>query len=233
MKNVLFFENKSLNLLIMRFTYFIFLLFSVSTGLFSQDCKQGTLKESIYESMELDSVYLIDIDFRIKYYAKLSKEILPKYSMLKSQIKEEIKNSDLEKIQEIAILYDNTRKILLNEIKESQRRIYQDVNAYSKLNSILIFETLDLFPDSYALLTNKSRVGNQLKDQEYQLILNIFSNYEHLLQENNDCINSLFNEMSQSKKELNIIEIFQNTGNKIKSETRQGNLIDLLIWAIN
>ena len=217
----------------MKFTYFIFLLFSMCTGLFSQDCQKSTLTESLNERMELDSVYLMDIDFRIKYYAKLSKEILPKYGMLKSQIKEEIKNSDLEKIQEIATLYDDTRKLILNEVKGNQRKFYQDVLAYSKLNSILIFETLDLFPDSYALLTNKSRIGNQLKDSEYQLILTIFSNYEHLLQENNDCIDSFFHEMSQSKKELNIIEMFQNTGNKTESETRQGNLIDLLIWAIN
>lgn len=217
----------------MKYTYFIFLLFSSYTGLFSQDCEKSTLTEALYERMELDSVYLIDIDYRIKYYAKLSKEILPKYSILKNQIRKEIKNSDLAKIREIANLYYNTQKLVLDEIKGTQKRVYKDVLAFSKLNSILVMETLVLFPDSYAMLTNKSRIGNQLKDQEYQLITNIFSSYEYLLQDNNECINGFFNEMKESKKELNIIDIFQNTGIKTETETRQGHLIDLLIWSVN
>ena len=39
-------------------------------------------------------------------------------------------------------------------------------------------------------------------------------------------------EMNNYKSELEIIDIYQNTGNKTEEETKRADLIDLLIWSL-
>ena len=147
------------------------------------------------------------------------------------EINNELKQTDKEIVLEISKSYDNNRKEYLNEFKQTQSRLYKNALAYSNINTLMIFETLDAFPDSYAILLNKTMVKSRAKDRDIVLIDQIFDNYKGILLLKSDCIRKMKSEIAKSKSEFKIMDIFQNTGNKAQEERTKAELIDLLIWA--
>lgn len=117
----------------------------------------------------------------------------------------------------------------LAEAKENQKEIYNGVAAYSKLNTIILFETLDIFPDSYAIIFN---LVNKLKEKDKILFNKIYQKYSMILFESIDCYMEMKLEINKTKKKFGILDINQNKGNKTIYDAKKADLIDLLIWSL-
>ncbi|MFS4491456.1 hypothetical protein [Maribacter sp. 2308TA10-17] len=203
----------------------------LSINLFAQNCPKPNISKELEIRISTDSIYKQDVQFRIEYYAKLSKVILPKYFGLKDLIRQKIEIEDKEKVKELAKSYEQNRIEYLNEIKENQLVKYQDALGYSNLNTLLIFETLSLFPDSYAMLFNNTVLNSKANAKDKILIDQLHLKYSNVLTENSDCIKDMIMDIKTSKKEFKIVEIFQNAGNRAKVDEAKTKLINLLIWA--
>ena len=83
----------------------IIFIFSTSFS-FSQECGKYELPTELIQRKVNDSVYKKGIEQRIEYFSILNKEILPKYSDLKTQVLNKIDNSDIKKIFELKNTYD-------------------------------------------------------------------------------------------------------------------------------
>lgn len=209
----------------------IIFIFSISFS-FSQECGKSELSTELIQRKVNDSVYKKGIELRIEYFSILNKEILPKYSDLKNQVLNTIDNSDLKEILELKNTYDNNRLEYLTEMKETQARVFNNVTAYGKIYTIILFETLDVFPDSYAMIFNASVINSRIKGRDKILMNRIYEKYSTKLSEFITCFQQMKSEMNTSKSELEIIDINQNTGNKTEEETKKADLIDLLIWSL-
>jgi hypothetical protein len=199
---------------------------------FSQECGKSELSTELIQRKLNDSIYKKDVEQRIKYFSILNKEILPKYSDLKTQVLNTIDNSDLKEIVELKNTYDNNRLKYLTEMKETQARVSNDVTAYSKINTIILFETLDVFPDSYAMIFNPAVITSRIKERDNILMNRINEKYSMKLSEFTTCFQQMKSEMNTYKSKLEIIDINQNIGNKTEKETKKTDLIDLLIWSL-
>tara|TARA_R110002020_G_scaffold73623_1_gene188891 strand:- start:2324 stop:2977 length:654 start_codon:yes stop_codon:yes gene_type:complete len=209
----------------------LFFIFSISFS-FSQECGKSELSTDLIQRKANDSVYKKSIEQRIDFFAILNKEILPKYSDLKTQVLNSIENSDLNEILELKTTYDNNRIEYLTEMKETQARVFSDVTAYGKIYTIILFETLDVFPDSYAMIFNSTVINSRIKGRDKILMNRIYEKYSTILSEFNTCFQQMKSEINNFKSELEIIDINQNTGNKTEEETKKADLIDLLIWSL-
>ena len=209
----------------------IIFTFSISFS-FSQECGKSELSTELIQKKVNDSVYKKGIEQRIEYFSILNKEILPKYSGLKNEVLNSIENSDLKEILELKKTYDNNRLEYLIEMKETQSRIFSDVTAYGKIYTIILFETLDVFPDSYAMIFNSTVINSRIKGRDKILMNRIYKKYSTKLYEFSSCFQQMKSEMNNFKSELEIIDINQNTGNKTEEETKKADLIDLLIWSL-
>ncbi len=209
----------------------LILLFAVNF-IFAQDCGKSELSIAINQKKDLDSIYKKDIEKRIEYFAILNKEILPKYSSLKNQILNSIENSDLKEILEIKNVYDQNRLAYLTEMKETQNRVYDNVTAYSRLNTIILFETLDTFPDSYAIIFNSSLINTKVRERDLVNMNRINVKYSKKLFEFSKCFQLMKSEINSAKYELGIKDIFQNAGNKTVEDTVKTDVINLLIWSL-
>ncbi|MFS4481881.1 hypothetical protein ACKGJY_02605 [Hyunsoonleella sp. 2307UL5-6] len=196
---------------------------------FSQECKKSELSEYLVQKKISDSIYKIDVKQRIEFYAVLSNDILPKYSDLKKSTISKIDYADLEQISQLKSIYDENRLNYLAEAKENQKEIYNGVAAYSKLNTIILFETLDIFPDSYAIIFNPL---NKLKEKDKILFNKIYQKYSMLLFESVDCYMEMKLEINKTKKKFRVLDINQNKGNKTIYGAKKADLIDLLIWSL-
>ena len=206
----------------------IIFIFSISFS-FSQECGKSELSTELIQRKVNDSVYKKGIEQRIEYFSILNKEILPKYSDLKTQVLNTIDNFDLKEILELKNIYDNNRLEYLTEMKETQARVFNNVTAYGKIYTIILFETLDVFPDSYAMIFNATIINSRIKGRDKILMNRIYEKYSAKLSKFIICFQQMKSEMNTSKSELEIIDINQNTGNKTEEETKKADLIDLLI----
>ena len=120
----------------------------------------------------------------------------------------------------------------MNKFQETQRIRYHNTLAYNNLNTILIFETLSIYPDSYAILMNESILNSKINTRDKFLIDQLFSKYEYLLIDNEKTISKMQIQITKSKSQLKIVDIFQNTENKTDKDIAKSKLIDLLIWSI-
>lgn len=209
----------------------IIFIFSISFS-FSQECGKSELSTELIQRKVNDSVYKKGIEQRIEYFSILNKEILPKYSDLKTQVLNTIDNFDLKEILELKNIYDNNRLEYLTEMKETQARVFNNVTAYGKIYTIILFETLDVFPDSYAMIFNATIINSRIKGRDKILMNRIYEKYSAKLSKFIICFQQMKSEMNTSKSELEIIDINQNTGNKTEEETKKADLIDLLIWSL-
>jgi hypothetical protein len=199
--------------------------------MFAQNCPEPIISKELEIKISTDSIYKQDVQFRMEYYAKLSKMILPKYFGLKKLIKQKVEVEDRTKIEELAKSYEQNRVEYLEEFKKSQLGKYQNALGYSNLNTLLIFETLNLFPDTYAILLNKTFSNSRAKAKDEILIDQLYSTYNDILTRNLDCVKDMTTDIKNAKKEFKIVEIFQNTGNRTEEDTAKTALINLLIWA--
>ncbi|GGG36284.1 hypothetical protein GCM10011344_41450 [Dokdonia pacifica] len=179
-----------------------------------------------------DTIYKLDVNNRIEYFNILSKIILPDYFDLKKKINNTIKAEDKIKVEKIIKSYNQKSIYYLNKFQETQRIRYQNTLAYNNLNTILIFETLSIYPDSYAILMNESILNSKINIKDKFLIDQLFSKYEYLLTDNEKTISKMQIQITKSKSQLKIVDIFQNTGNKTDKDIAKSKLIDLLIWSI-
>jgi len=210
----------------------LLLIFQVcATSLIGQHCGKTNVSAELELKIKTDSIYKNDVRFRTEYYVKLTKSILPKYFGLKENIQQKLKPEDSAILENITTSYENNRSAYLSEFQETQFKVYQNTLAYSNLNTLLIFETLNAFPDSYALLLNKSALNSKAKEKDILVINQLYSKYKSILAENTDCITEMKNEISIAKSELNIVDVLQNTGNVSLDEKSKAELMDLLIWA--
>ena len=200
------------------------------TSSFSQNCTNTQLSKVLMDKKVNDSVYKFDIQQRIEYYSTLSKEILPKYFKLKTEVLNVVKNSDLKDVLEFKEVYDRYRLGYLSQMRNNQKRLYKNVNAYSKLNSIILFETLDVFPDSYAIIFNSH--FNDKKEYYETLRNKVYKNYNQKLKEFKYCFNQMKLEMKKEKTKLSIVEVGQNKGFKTKEDSEKSDLLDFLIWVL-
>lgn len=205
----------------------------LSVNMFAQNCPEPNISRELEIKITTDSIYKQDVQFRMEYYAKLSKMILPKYFGLKKLIKQKVEVEDRTKIEELAKSYEQNRVEYLEEFKKNQLSKYQNTLGYSNLNTLLIFETLHLFPDTYAILLNKTIFNSRAKTKDEILIDELYSKYYDILSKNSDCIKDMTLDIKNAKKEFKIVEIFQNTGNRTEEHTAKTELINLLIWAEN
>lgn len=209
----------------------IIFIFSISF-LFSQECGKSELSTELIQRKVNDSIYKKGVEQRIEFFATLNKDILPKYADLKSQILDSIDNSDLKEILELKHTYDKNRLEYLNEMKDTQARIFNDITAYGKIYTIILFETLDVFPDSYAMIFNSTVVNSRFKGRDKILMNEIFQKYSTKLSGINPCVQQMELEINKAKSQYEIIDINQNIGNKTEEETKKADLIDLLIWSL-
>ena len=154
----------------------IIFIFSISFS-FSQECGKSELSTELIQRKVNDSVYKKGIEQRIEYFSILNKEILPKYSDLKTQVLNTIDNFDLKEILELKNIYDNNRLEYLTEMKETQARVFNNVTAYGKIYTIILFETLDVFPDSYAMIFNATIINSRIKGRDKILMNRIYEKY--------------------------------------------------------
>jgi hypothetical protein len=217
----------------MKYLFILSSLLILHGNFFAQNCSEINIDKIHNERIESDSIYKEDVQLRIKYYVKLSKIILPKYFELKKNIYDDLESNDKIKIRKLAKRYEQNRLGYLNRFKETQLRVYQNINAYSSLNNLLIFETFNLFPDSYALLLNESIHDSYVDSQDEVLVNELYSKYEYIVENNFECITEMMIDIKSVKKEYKIVEIFQNTGNKTKKLCDKSDLINLLLWVSN
>ena len=212
----------------------LFILFLLTgTNSFAQECGKTDLSPELKEKKLTDSIYRKGIEQRIEYFAVLNQEILPKYFDLKSRILGSIENSDLKEISELKDAYEENRLNYLTEMKETQERVYRNVTPYSKIYNIVLFETLDVFPDSYGILFNpQALIRTRLRGREKIISNKLYKNYSKKLSEFSSCTQQMKDEMSAAKKKLEIVDINQNIGNKTEEETKKADLVDLLIWSL-
>lgn len=203
----------------------------LSINLFAQNCPKPNISKELDIKINLDSIYKQDVHYRIEYYAELSNRILPKYFGLKNLIRQELEIVDKEKVKRLVKSHENNRKEYLNEFKQNQLSKYHDALGYSNLNTLLIFETLSLFPDSYAMLVNKTIPNSKANTKDEILINQLYSKYKYILTRNSECIKDMVIDIKNSKNEFKIAEIFQNAGNRTIEDNDKTKLINLLIWA--
>ena len=203
----------------------------LSNSLFAQNCPEPNISKELEIKISTDSIYKQDVQFRMEYYAKLSKMILTKYFGLKKLIKQKVEVEYRTKIEELAKSYEHNRVEYLEEFKKNQLGKYQNALGYSNLNTLLIFETLNLFPDTYAILLNKTVSNSRAKAKDEILIDQLYSKYNDILTRNLDCVKDMTMDIKNAKTEFKIADIFQNTGNRTEEDTAKTALINLLIWA--
>ncbi|WP_289061173.1 hypothetical protein [uncultured Zobellia sp.] len=95
----------------------------------------------------------------------------------------------------------------------------------------MIFETLSVFPDTYAILLNETIPKSRAKAEDKILIDQLYSKYNGIMIRNSDCIRDMAMDIKTAKNEFKIVEIFQNTGNRTEEDNAKTELINLLIWA--
>ena len=179
-----------------------------------------------------DSIYLVDIDYRIKYLAKLNKEIIPAYQKLKIKIDFEILIDDFEKIMQLHIEYQNGLKRIQDEMDRNQRVYYYNTLTYSRINNLLIFEGLLSFPDSYAILLNDSYPNSIASPEIRDKMNDLYNTYNPIFTKYSNEIELLQLELKKVKSEFKIPEFLQSTGNQNIEDSKLCKLIDLLLWAI-
>ena len=215
----------------MRYIFLLISLLILSANLHAQNCSNPNITKELETKIERDTIYKQDVQFRIEYYIKLSNTILPKYFGLKELIKKEVEIEDKEKVKKLAESYEQNRVDYLNDFRKNQLSKYQNALGYSNLNTLLIFESLSLFPDTYAILLNKTIPNSRAKSKDKILIDQLYSKYNNIIIRNSDCIKDMAMDIKSAKNEFKIVEIFQNTGNRTEEDNAKTELINLLIWA--
>ncbi|MDO6818315.1 hypothetical protein [Zobellia sp. 1_MG-2023] len=203
----------------------------LNVKMFAQNCPKPNISKELEIKISTDSIYKQDVQFRMEYYVKLSKMILPKYFGLKKLIKQKIEVEDRAKIEELAKSYEKNRLEYLDEFKKTNASVYQNALGYSNLNTLLIFETLSVFPDTYAILLNETIPKSRAKAEDKILIDQLYSKYNGIMIRNSDCIRDMAMDIKTAKNQFKILEIFQNTGNRTEEDNAKIELINLLIWA--
>ena len=193
----------------------------------SQDCGNSEITVDLQDRIIRDTIYKKDVEQRIKYFAFLNKEILPKYQDLKTHLQNSIEDEDKAKVKGLKKTYEKKRLYYLSEIRRTQAETFKNVNSYSIINSILLFETLATFPDSYALLYSSPFP----KDKDIALANELYLKYSDKLSTRAKCMETMKSEMKEAKTELQIVETFQNEGYKSKEDTLKADIVDFLIWA--
>ena len=216
----------------MKKLYFIMALALWSNLMVAQDCGNAKLSTELLEKKNRDSVYKIDVQNRIDFFATLNQDILPKYTDLKNTISNAIEVSDFEQLLELKCRYNNNCSALLNEMRENQDKRYKNVTAYSIINSIILLETLAIYPDSYAMLFNPNGINTADIEKDRSTLDKMYTKYNAKLQSHYLCFQKLNSEMKLAKSQHEIVEIFQNNGHKTEDDVRKCNLLDLLIWSL-
>lgn len=218
-------------LLIIMNKYFT-LIFVFTTSLFSaQECDGYKLSDWLQQKKKNDTIYREFIYKRVEYFAVLNNEILPKYSYLKNDILKSIEIVDLKEILELKNTYDTNRLNYLSEMKEAQARVFKDIIPYGKIYTIILFETLDVFPDSYAMIFNSSVINAKVKGRDVILKNKLYNKYSAKLSKFDSCFRKMKSEMNFQKAKFKVIDINQNTGNKTEEQRKKADLVDIILWA--
>lgn len=217
----------------MKKLYFIMAFAFCFNLMVAQDCGNAKLSPELLDRKNNDSIYKIDVQKRIDYFATLNQDILPKYTDLKNTLSNAIEDSDLNQLIALKSRYNNNCSALLHEMRNSQDKRYKSVTAYSRINSILLIETLAIYPDSYAMLFNPNGINTADIKENRSTLDKMYTKYNAKLTAHYLCFQKLNSEMKLAKSQHEIVEIFQNSGHKTEDDVKKCNLLDLLIWSLD
>lgn len=214
-----------------RFCILLFLF--VGVGTHAQLCDTSSLNKELIEQKLIDTIYKVEVQNRIAYFANLNQEILPKYSGLKADILKIIQETDYSNILELKKAYNRNSQLLLDTGKKNQREHYQNINTYSILNTVLLKEVFDTFPDSYALLLNSvtAHIGN--KESTLDLFDAIAFRYSNYMKPMIPCFTLLEGEVETARVDFKIARVLQGRKDSLGKEALDRiRTIDMLLWAI-
>lgn len=208
-----------------------FLLNSIKS--YSQECEsEGFVLDEKYHTPKIDSISKRDVEMRIEFFAELNNRIIPKYYGLKKAILQEIDQDDFKMIYALKSIYERQINSYLEEMNKTHQELFFNTAPYSKLNMLLVFETLKTFPDTYAMIFNSNVLNRNMNNEDEVIKRNLNSKYFEKLKNYSDCIEDLYIDFQESKQKYKITDIMQNTGYKTEKDKKDCDTLDLLLWAI-
>ncbi|MCR9014312.1 hypothetical protein [Aquiflexum gelatinilyticum] len=211
----------------------IILLLLKGLNAFSQECEsESFVLDEKHHTPNIDSIFKLDVEMRIEFYADLNNRIIPKYFGLKKTILQEIDKDDFKMIFTLKSIYESQINSYSEEMNNTHQDLFFNTAPYSKLNLLLVFETLKTFPDTYAMIFNSTVLNRNMNNEDEVIKRNLNSKYFDKLKKYSDCIEDLYIDIQESKQKYKIIDIMQNTGQKTEKDKKDCDTLDLLIWAI-
>jgi hypothetical protein len=212
---------------------FITLLFLKGLNAFSQECKSDSfVLDEKHHIPNIDSIFRLDVEMRIEFYADLNNRIVPKYYGLRKLILQEIDQDDFKMIYTLKSIYESQINSYSEEMNKTHQDLFFNTAPYTKLNMLLAFETLKTYPDTYAMIFNSNVLNRNMNNEDEAIKKELSRKYSDKLKSYSDCIGEMERDIKDSKMEFKILDIMQNTGFKKDSDKKDCDILDLLIWAI-
>lgn len=218
----------------MRSLVLLLLFFFPGINAHAQMCTKSTIDKTSIEKKIIDTIYKADLQNQIAYFAHLNQEILPKHSTLKADILKAIKKEDYVSIQELKKAYLQNGQLLLDTAKNIQKMHYNNLNVYSILNTVLFKEVFDTFPDSYALLLNRSTLHAGNRESTLELFDAIAARYSDHMSALMGCYMELEHELKTARLDFRIVQVLQGGNDNLDTAALLHiRIMDMLLWAID
>ena len=211
----------------------IILLFFKGLNAFSQDCEsESFVLDEQHHTPNIDSIFKLDVEMRIEFYADLNNRIIPKYYGLKKTILQEIDKDDFKMIYTLKSIYERQINSYSEEMNKTHQDLFFNTAPYSKLNMVLVLETLKTYPDTYAMIFNSTVLNRNMNNEDEAIKRKLNSKYFKKFHNYSECIDDMYKDIKESKLKYKIVDIMQNTGFKSEKDRQDCDTLDLLIWAI-
>ena len=211
--------------------FLILFITIISINAFAQNtCSSLNLSPEQFERRKTDSAWRIGLDAQISHYVALRKDIIPMYWGLQKDIFNLIDKEDIKKLILLRDAYQGQIESYVKEMRATNSRALKNLRPSGELSTLIVFETFQAYPDTWALLLNPIVFNRRVNDIHKAIINVLHTKYTNKLDHLQECILKFKTDREENRKNHWAPRVLQGINTPIDSNIC--DIADLLIWAI-
>ena len=221
-----------MKLIITLFLFFINFQI-IKSQIIKNDCNKNILNSKELEKCINDSIYIGDFEPRINYISKLTTGILPKYRKQRNIL--EVEKSFKTELDHLKKIYDSVSTKKIDTFLKDSYKNGQYVSPKGYLSTMIAMQSFNLYPDTYAMLVNRTHIilNPETSEKNLKLYANLIDKIFNKIPNNKKIeIIKIVTKLREEKKNIQInrfIELFQDD-EMLTNERNKYDVIDYLLW---